>query len=469
MKNLSGKILIVDDEEKIRSILSMVITDAGCEVETAKDGIEALKTIERFKPHVVVADLQMPQMDGIETIIRIKERYPNIIGIILTAHGTIQSAVQAIKQGVYDYITKPFDNEQLLLILKRALEVYRLNEEIEQLKTELQKRYGIDSIIGNSSEITQVKKFIQEVAATDSTVLIEGESGTGKELAAKAIHYESNRKHNPLVIVDCTAIATNLIESEFFGHERGSFTDAKEQRKGKFEEADKGTIFLDEISELPNESQSKLLRVLQEREFTRVGGNYPIKSDVRIIAATNKNLDKLVKDAKFREDLYYRINVLRLHLPSLREHIEDIPLYVKHFLPKYKDIFHKNINEVSDEALSLLRRYEWKGNIREFENVIQRAMLNTKTNRIDISDLDFLMRENVNDKINGYSDVGLECFVKGIAERTERDIIINTLKQVHWNQTKAAEILKISRKTMYNKIKQYNIFQEVGNDSDAKW
>ncbi|MEK6571069.1 MAG: sigma-54 dependent transcriptional regulator, partial [Bacteroidota bacterium] len=256
-----GKILVVDDEERIRTILATVLRDAGYEVETAKDGIEAIGKSAAFKPEVVIADLQMPRMDGLETILRIKELLPNTVSIILTAHGTIPSAVQAIKQGVYDYLTKPFDNEQMLLVVKRVLDVYRLREEVDELKKKLEKRYTAESILGESGTMQRVRQQITQIAAADATVLIEGESGTGKELAARAIHYESKRKDRPLVIVDCTAIPSSLIETEFFGHEKGAFTDAREQRIGKFEEANTGTIFLDEIGELPLEAQTKLLRV----------------------------------------------------------------------------------------------------------------------------------------------------------------------------------------------------------------
>ncbi len=458
-----AKVLVVDDEEKIRNILAAVLKDDGYEVETARDGFEAIQRSEQFKPHVLIVDLQMPRMDGLETIMRIKDHFPGAVAIILTAHGTIQSAVQAIKQGVYDYIPKPFDNEQILLVAKRAVEVYRLTEEVDQLKKELQKKYGVENIIGDSAIMQQVRQQILQIAQTDATVLIEGESGTGKELAARAIHHESKRRDNPLVIVDCAATPPSLIESGFFGHEKGAFTDAREQRIGKFEEADTGTVFLDEIGELPLEAQTKLLRVLQEKEFTRVGSNLPIKVDVRVIAATNKNLEMQVRDGKFREDLYYRLNVLKIKIPALREHEEDISLYVRHFLAKYRDTFGKSVSGISDEALRLLKSCEWKGNIRELENLVQRTMLNVEGTCVEVSDLSRSVgaeKRETHPVIAGLQrqpEEGLETYIKSLIEQAERQIILETLKETDWHRAAAAERLKISRKTLFNKIQQYGI------------
>lgn len=458
---MSGKILVVDDEERIRSIVSTLLREEGYLVGTAANGLEAIEKSSAFEPHVIIADLQMPHIDGLETIERIKEHFPKVVGVILTAHGTIESAVQAIKRGIYDYITKPFDNEQLFLVVRRALELYRLTTEVTALKHELKKTYNLHSILGNSRLMQNVRDQTRRIAQTDATVFIEGESGTGKELAARAIHYESKRKDGPLVIIDCGAVPANLIETEFFGHEKGAFTDAREQRIGRFEEAHTGSIFLDEISELPLAAQTKLLRVLQEREFTRVGGKVPIKIDVRVIAATNKNLEALVREGNFREDLYYRLNVLQLRIPLLREHREDIPLYVQHFLLKHKETLGKQVTSISDEALQLLKIREWKGNIRELENVVQRAMLNASGSAIDVPDLEFLKEAGGAKRLKypdfASIDQGLEAYVKSLTEQTERQVILKTLQETNWNRTLAAEKLKISRKTLFNKMQLYGI------------
>lgn len=336
------KVMIVDDEERIRNILAAILEDENYEVVTAGDGIEALNKLADFKPQVAIVDLQMPRMNGLEAISQLKQLDSRVVSIILTAHGTIQSAVQATKEGVYDYLTKPFDNEQMIMVVKRAMEHYQLAAEVTELRKELGRQHGLESIVGDSLVMQNVREEIKRIAETDAAILIEGESGTGKELAAHAIHYESQRKNAPLVIVDCGSVPITIIESEFFGHERGAFTDARERRIGKFEEADSGSIFLDEISELPLEAQTKLLRVLQEKEFSRIGGRDPVRVDVRVIVATNRNLEELVKLERFREDLYYRLNVLRLRIPPLREHKEDIPLYARHFIKKHRQTIRRN-------------------------------------------------------------------------------------------------------------------------------
>ncbi|MFI5250906.1 MAG: sigma-54-dependent transcriptional regulator [Bacteroidota bacterium] len=464
MKNShTGKILIVDDEDKIRNILAVILRDAGYVIETAKDGFEALEKSGSFKPDLLIVDLQMPRMDGIETVTRIKERFPSVVAIILTAHGSIHSAVQAIKQGIYDYITKPFDNDQLILVVRRALDLHRLTLEVAELKNQLQKNFTVDHIVGDSAVMKEVKQNILRIAETDATVLIEGESGTGKELAARAIHFESKRREKPIVIIDCAAVPANLIESEFFGYQKGAFTDAREQRAGKFEEADGGTIFLDEIGELPLEAQSRLLRVIQEREFSRIGSATPIKIDVRIIAATNKNLPQQVADGKFREDLFYRLNVLKLFIPPLRLHSDDIPTYAQHFLIKHRNMFYKKVESLSPEALDILTAYEWRGNIRELENTIQRALLNATGVRLEVSDFDF-KRENEGLRFPKYDPTGgLETFMNLLVERAERELIIKTLTETRWNRTEAAEKLKVSRKTLFNKMRQYGL-----GDDDTK-
>ncbi len=446
------RVLVVDDEVRIRSILQTILVDEGYVVETAASGKEALQCINRYRPHICVVDLQMPHMDGMETIARIREIVPEIVPVILTAHGSIQSAVEAIRSGVYDYLTKPFDNVQLLLVVQRAAALSKLHREVQELKSALSKTQGIAAILGGSSVMERLRSTILRVAETDATVLIQGETGSGKELVARAIHFESPRSRNPFVVVDCTSIPASLIESEFFGHERGAFTDAGEQRRGKFEEAHTGTVFLDEIGELPLGAQARLLRVLQEKEFTRVGGTAVVKADVRVIAATNRDLEALVNRREFREDLFYRLHVLTVRVPPLREHAEDIQSYVRHFSEKHEMDTERRPSGIEPAALTLLRDRPWKGNIRELENVIQRAMVSARGRDITSADLQIPPLGTTPP-----DDEGLEAAVRRLAEETERRLILAALEESGWNRTAAATKLKISRKTLFNKMQVYGM------------
>lgn len=456
LKN-SSKILIVDDEEKIRDILFAILKDLGYEVQTCQNGQEALNIIPIFKPNIILVDLYMPGINGIDLIHQVKSLSPEVIFIIITAHGTISSAVSAIKEGIYDYISKPFDNDYLISVIKHATEYYRLNSEVDDLKNQLGKNLGIKNIVGETKEIKKLRNEIIEVASSDATVIIFGESGTGKELVAKAIHFESKRHKEPFIILDCTSIPENLTETIFFGHEKGAFTDAVEKRIGKFEAANKGSIFFDEISELPLYAQAKLLRVLQEREFTRVGSNSLVKIDFRVIAATNRDLQELINQGKFREDLFYRLNVLIINVPSLRQHIDDIPLYAKYFVMKHSNILNREPKELSESALDFLQQKEWKGNIRQLENSIQRALFNSKSNKIEIKDFDFLEYLEPHNRDKFDFNQGLEIYINNITQSIEKDIILKTLIETMGNKTAAADKLKISRKTLFNKLKSYNI------------
>jgi DNA-binding NtrC family response regulator len=456
-RNTATRILVVDDEERIRTILAAILGSEGYQVETAADGIEALERGAAFRPDVLIVDLQMPRMDGIETISRFKERVPHAAAIILTAHGSIQTAVQAIKSGAYDYLTKPFDNDQLLMVVRRASDLVRMSSELERLRAKLEPLEGLRALLGDGDLMRDTRAQIKKLAGTDATVLICGESGTGKELAARAIHNESRRKGEPLIVVDCTTIPEQLMESSFFGHEKGAFTDAHEQTTGAFEEANGGTVFLDEIGELPTGAQAKLLRVLQEKEFSRVGSSSPIRVDVRVIAATNKDLATRVREAKFREDLYYRLDVLKLRMPSLREHVEDIPLYVRHFIEKYGHIFGKRVTGVSEAALRHLESLPWNGNVRELENAVQRGLLNAPGDTIQEANI--RIHADTGDLSPAKWDpaAGLEPFVKTVSEQAEKKIILESLGRTGWNRTETARQLKISRKTLFNKMLQYGI------------
>jgi DNA-binding NtrC family response regulator len=458
-KPRSPRILIVDDEEKIRLILCAILAGEGYDIESASDGIEALEKGEVFRPDILIVDLQMPRMDGIETLVRFKERFPRAVAIILTAHGSIQSAVQAIRQGAYDYLTKPFDNDQLLIVVRRAVDLVHLSGELERLREKLEPQTGLHAIVGEGGLMRETREQILKLAANDATVLIQGESGTGKELAARAIHSESKRNGKPLVIVDCAAIPDLLVESSFFGHEKGAFTDAHEQTAGAFEEADGGCVFLDEIGELPMGAQAKLLRVLQEKEFTRIGSPKPIRVDVRVIAATNKDLEARVREGKFREDLFYRLNVLRLRMPPLREHIDDLPLYAGHFIRKYREVFGTRVSGVSASALNMLSSRPWKGNIRELENSLQRAMLIASGDTLQEADFGF-PADGAGRPGRWDPALGLESYIRTLSEQTEREIILETLNRNGWNRTEAAQQLKISRKTLFNKMLLFGLERE---------
>ncbi|MGD0783427.1 MAG: sigma-54 dependent transcriptional regulator, partial [Candidatus Aminicenantales bacterium] len=369
------RILIIDDEKNIRDIFSLLLSEKGYGTECASTGREGLAMARRSAPDVVLLDMNLPDMPGLDVLSGLRRDGPACRIIIITAFGTIRNAVEATKLGAYAYLEKPVDNDELLLLIARALEVRRLETEVEALKSELTNRYSFASIVGTSGRMNSIFQTMDRVARVDGTVLISGESGTGKELAARAIHYSGPRQDGPFVVVNCGAVPRDLIESEFFGHSKGAFTDARAETTGKFEMAQGGTIFLDEVGELPLEAQVKLLRALGEREIVKVGGTKTIPIDVRVIAATNKVLDEEVHKGNFREDLYFRLAVLSLRLPPLRERREDIPLLCEHFFKKYRAELKKDITAVSPEAMDSLLSYPWPGNVRELENVIYEAMV----------------------------------------------------------------------------------------------
>ena len=346
------KLLIVDDEENIRLILESVFSEAGYQVETAVNGLQALEKMKSFHPEIILLDKNMPYITGIETLQRIKKHYPNVVVIIVTAYGDVTSAVEAMKMGAYDYIEKPFDNDKMLLLLKRAGEHFRLQTEVLNLREAVNKKFSFENIVGNSPALDKVLKRVSNVCDTDASVLILGESGTGKELIAKAIHFNSPRKNKPLITVNCGAIPLQLVESELFGHEKGAFTDAKELKIGKFEQAQGGTLFLDEIGELPLDAQVKLLRVIEDKKINRIGGKNEIDVDIRVISATNNNLFERVQNNTFRLDLFYRINIFVIQLPPLRERSEDIPLLTDHFIRKHNELLRTKVTACSKDALT---------------------------------------------------------------------------------------------------------------------
>jgi DNA-binding NtrC family response regulator len=440
------KILIVDDEENIRLILEHVFTDAGYRVETAADGLQALEKMKRFRPEIVLLDKNMPRMDGLETLRQIRLRHPAAVVVMITAHGDVASTVEAMKQGAYDFIEKPFDNDKMLLLMERAGEHHELQAEVRNLRQAVGEKYSFGSMVGNSEALKKALEHVANVCETDASVLITGESGTGKELIAKSIHYNSPRKNGPLITVNCGAIPLQLMESELFGHEKGAFTDAKEQKIGKFEQAGGGTLFLDEIGELPVDAQVKLLRVLEDRKVTRLGGRKEIPVNIRLISATNNNLFERVQNNTFRLDLFYRLNLFTVHLPPLRERKEDIPMLVDHFIRKHNATLQTNVTGCTNETITALSANPWPGNIRNLENTVQSAMIICKTGKLLPEHLPVRMNEGkrYENKIETEDD-------------EEKDRIVNALEQCKYNKTDAAGLLGISRKTLFNRMKKLGL------------
>lgn len=449
-------ILVVEDKDSMAEMLKQTLELEGYKVLIGRDVNEGTKILKENKIDLVLTDLKLPDKDGLEILKVSKEDNQIRPVIIMTAYGSIESAVSAMKCGAFDFITKPFDTDHLLLLIKRAIETQKLVKENILLKEEFATQLGLPKIIGKSNKILNVAQMVQKVSNTKTTVLLLGESGTGKELFARAIHNISSRRNYPFVPINCAAIPRELLESELFGHEKGAFTGADTKKLGKFELADKGTIFLDEIGDMELSIQSKLLRAIEEGEVERIGAIKPSKVDVRIIAASNKDLEKLVEEKKFREDLYYRLNVFPIRIPPLRERKEDIPLLVEFFINKYCTEMKTSIKDISKEAIDILMSYEWKGNVRELENVIERAIIlcDGKTilpehimpiKHIDIEEGSFTESSS------------LDSITKHAVKKAETRKIIEVLKQTKGNKTKAAEILKISYKTLLTKIKEYGI------------
>jgi two-component system NtrC family response regulator/two-component system response regulator HydG len=450
MSEAQGRILVVDDEETARKSLGQILSDDGYEVSLAADGEEALRLVAQESPDVVLTDLRMPGMDGHELLNRVRQGYPDVSVVIMTAHGTIRSAVQALQEGAEDYLTKPIDVEEMEYLLGRIRKRKSLLAETRMLRERLDDKYRFENIIGRSPEMLDVFRLIEQVAPTQASILIGGDSGTGKEMIAQAIHQRSPRREAPFVKVSCAALPETLLESELFGHERGSFTGAVARRAGRFELAAGGTIFLDEVGDIPPGMQVKLLRFLQERQFERVGGNQTLTVDVRVIAATHRNLTNLIREGKFREDLYYRLNVIEIVIPPLKTRNQDIPLLVDFFLHKFAQANAKEITGLTEEALAALMSYAWPGNVRELEHAIERAVILAREPVIDLSLFPTLPRlEPVTRKAAGLVIPGAS-----LAD-IERDAIQRTLEAVGGSTARAADILQISPRTIQYKMKQY--------------
>lgn len=451
---IGKRILVVDDEENLRRVTQLKLQQAGYEAMTASDGAQALEVLSKHPQDLVLTDLKMPGMSGIELLQRAKEGYPEVVVIMVTAYGTIESAVEAMRLGAYDYIIKPVNADALKLIVSRALEHHRLQEEVKNLRSAIDRKFGFESIIGKSKNLLSMLDNASRAAQADSTVLVRGETGTGKELLAKAIHFNSPRRDRPFIVINCGAIPKELLESELFGHTKGSFTGALANKQGKIEMADQGSLFLDEIGEMPLDLQVKLLRLIQEREIERIGAAAPTKVNVRIIAATHRNLQAMVEDGAFREDLYYRLNVIPLTLPPLRERPDDIPELVAMFFEKFKQRLNRPGLILPPALLPYFSSHRWPGNVRELENVIERLVVLCPGDEVTVTDLpDFLVRERP-----AMEAIQLELPPQGISiEAVERELVLRALQRFNWNQTKAAEFLDISRKMLIYRMEKFNL------------
>lgn len=442
--------MIVDDEKNTREGLKWVLESTGAEITLAENGEQALVRLGSQPVDVVLSDLKMPRMDGMELLEHVKEEFPETDFVILTGHGTVETAVQAMKRGAFDYLIKPVNIEELQLLVERIFEQKALKQENERLRREVDDRYGFESIIGRSPQMEQVFEKVRQVAPTKASVLIQGETGTGKELIAKAIHFNSPRRRKPFIAVNCGALSQTLLESELFGHEKGAFTGAIKQKAGRFELAHGGTIFLDEIGETTPELQVRLLRVLQEQEFERVGGMKPVKVDTRVVAATNRDLKKEVDAGRFREDLYYRLNVIRLDLPPLRDRVDDIPLLVNFYLKQFcKD--HGRDLMVNPKAMSLLQNYHWPGNVRQLRTVMESAVILSSGKEI----LPRNLPEEIRNDTQPANAIRLRVGMT-VAD-AERELIRATLAELQGNKAKASRMLGLGRKTLYRKLEEYEI------------
>ncbi|MFZ5515879.1 MAG: sigma-54-dependent transcriptional regulator [Candidatus Zhuqueibacterota bacterium] len=443
-----NKILLIDDDANLNKVVAYQLQQMGFKVTTALNGGSGLATFNQAAFDIVITDLQLPDISGMDVLTTIRRFDKNVILIVITAYGTVENAIEASQIGADDYLTKPFGKESLRFVIEKAIRLRKLQNENVQLRSELLQKYNFGNLIGKSSAMEDVLKLTGRVAESEATVLVQGESGTGKELIARAIHYNSSRKNRPMITVNCPSIPENLMESELFGHVRGAFTGALKDRKGKFQLADGSTIFLDEIGDLKEDLQARLLRVLQEKEFERVGDSIPVKVDVRVVAATNKNIQEQVAAGKFREDLYYRLNVVTIVIPPLRERKEDIPFLVDHFIQKHE---RNQSFTITPEALALLLDHHWPGNVRELENVIERAIVISKDPVITPDLLQPVWKSNAPSAPKNMAEEGVTM------KEIERKAIRNALEKTGGNQTKAARLLDIPRHVLIYRMKKLGV------------
>jgi len=456
MKDVN-RILVVDDDASVRRMLSVVLGKEGFDVVCADDGIQGIEAFRTSTPDIVLMDIRMPEMNGLQAIEKIRTIRKEATVIFMTAHAAVETAVQALKLGAFDYILKPFDLDEVLLLVRRALQLREMRNEIILLHRELSESYLFERILTGNARMKELCAMVARIAKSNANVLITGESGSGKELIATAIHYNSLRSNGPLVKINCGAIPEGLLESEFFGHEKGAFTGALMQRKGRFEQACGGTIFLDEIGDIPLNLQVKLLRILQEREFERVGGNETIKTDMRVIVATNRNLESMVKNGEFRQDLYYRLNVVNLSMPPLRERPEDIRLLADHFLQKFASENQKDVVGFDESARDAMQRYPWPGNVRELANAVERAVIMGTGTLIFVEDLpDHVWKSESPGVVNDHP-AGNVSSLRELLEDFESRVIAQALERNQGNRAKTARELGISRRSLLYKLQEYNL------------
>ena len=455
---MPANILLVEDEKRMRQVIAMQLFDLDLHIHEAVDGEQAIDIFENEMIHLVITDLKLPKINGMDVLNFIKKKDPEIPVIVITAYGSIENAVKAIQKGAFDYVTKPFKEEKLRSSIIKALKISRLTSEVRHLRQEIEDRYTFKNIVGDSPKICDVLKLAGSVSNTDTTVLITGESGTGKELISRATHINSPRSSGPFLIVNCAAIPSNLLEAELFGYEKGAFTGAHKRTKGKFEVASGGTLFLDEIGDMKLDVQAKLLRILETREFERLGGTKTIKADVRIIAATNKNLEEMVEEKLFREDLFYRIDVFPIHIPPLRERKQDIPKLSNHFIQEFSKAFGRKPPELSDKAIKKLIQYPWKGNIRELKNVLERAMILSKGSQITSHHI--ILNES---QAKSFAQINIDTLIPMIIndhglslDDLESYCIKYAMKTLNNNVSKAARFLGLSRATLRYRLEKMN-------------